>query len=720
MRSFPVVIFLLTAISGVHGCGEDEGSSPLTGAMETSQSTGVADAQADLPGAVSHERALNATDDVENWLLHGRTYDEQRFSPLEQITRGNVNRLGVAWTLDIPSSDGLVATPIVVDGTLYLSAPFSVIYAVDAASGDLLWSYDPQVKLNLSVFGSWLSRWNRGVAVWNGKVIVGTGDCRLVAVDAGKGTPVWEVETCDSSAGYAITGAPRVGDGKVFIGNAGADWGLRGYVTAYDADSGEFVWRFYTVPRDTVPDREVQDTETAAETGSEEAERQHGGGGSVWDSMTYDQELNRLYLGTDSVFPEYINVTDPGEFDDLLTNAIVALDAATGEYLWHYQTVPAGKLDYNAAAHMVLTDMEIEGASRKILMQAPKNGFFYVIDRSNGELLSADNYTTVTWASHIDLESGKPVLNTAAPSVDPESGKPLVYPYGWGGHNWHPMSYSLDTGLVYIPVLDVAAVARPSPESGEAEDPLGQSAYGAGGGKVAADEMLGRLVAWDPVTQSERWSQEHKLPWNGGVLSTAGGLVFQGNAEGRFNAFAAHDGELLWTMKTGSAIQAPPVTVRINGEQLVIVPVGWGGPQRLWIPRHNAVPEAKGNSRLIAFKLDGDATLPAQTSHSLPVPEPPQQGGTAALIARGETLYGTTGCVWCHGVDVEGGSDSVPNLRYLTKEQHAAWDAIVLGGAYQHKGMLSYKEALSAEDSAAIQAYVIDRAWKAYNEQSAQ
>ena len=720
MRSFPLVIFLLAAISGMHGCGEDEGSSPLTGAMETSQSTGVADAQVDLPGAVSHERALNATDDVENWLLHGRTYDEQRFSPLEQITRDNVNRLGVAWTLDIPSSDGLVATPIVVDGTLYLSAPFSVIYAVDAASGDLLWSYDPQVKLNLSVFGSWLSRWNRGVAVWNGKVIAGTGDCRLVAVDAGTGTPVWEVETCDSSAGYAITGAPRVGDGKVFIGNAGADWGLRGYVTAYDADSGQFLWRFYTVPRETVPDREIQDTETAAETGSEEVGRQHGGGGSVWDSMTYDQELNRLYLGTDSVFPEYINVTDPGEFDDLLTNAIVALDAATGEYLWHYQTVPAGKLDYNAAAHMILTNMEIEGASRKILMQAPKNGFFYVIDRSNGELLSADNYTTVTWASHIDLESGKPVLSTAAPSVDPESGKPLVYPYGWGGHNWHPMSYSLDTGLVYIPVLDVAAVARPSPESGEAEDPLGQSAYGAGGGKVAADEMLGRLVAWDPVAQSERWSQEHKLPWNGGVLSTAGGLVFQGNAEGRFNAFAAHDGELLWTMKTGSAIQAPPVTVRINGEQLVIVPVGWGGPQRLWIPRHNAVPEAKGNSRLIAFKLDGDATLPAQTSRSLPVPEPPQQSGTAALIARGETLYGTTGCVWCHGVDVEGGSDSVPNLRYLTKEQHAAWDAIVLGGAYQHKGMLSYEDALSAEDSAAIQAYVIDRAWKAYNEQSAQ
>ena len=718
MRSFSVVVFLLTAISGMHGCGEDEGSSPFTDNMETSQSTGVADAQADSSGAVSHERALNATDDIENWLLHGRTYDEQRFSPLDQITQANINRLGLAWALDIPSSDGLVATPIVVDGTVYLSAPFSIIYAVDAASGDLLWSYDPQVKLNLSVFGSWLSRWNRGVAVWNGKVIVGTGDCRLVAVDAGKGTPVWEVETCDSSAGYAITGAPRVGDGKVFIGNAGADWGLRGYVTAYDADSGEFMWRFFVAPREPAFDRETQNQETVEKTGSTEAGQLYGGGGSVWDSMTYDQELNRLYLGTDSAYPDYLNITDPEDFDDLLTNSIVALDAATGEYLWHYQTVPAGKLDYNAAAHMILADMEIGGESRKILMQAPKNGFFYVIDRSNGELLSADNYTTVTWASHIDLETGKPVLDTAVPSVDPESGKPLVYPYGWGGHNWHPMSYSLGTGLVYIPVLDVAAVAQRSPESGE-EEPLGQSAYGVGGGKVAKDEMLGRLVAWDPVTQSERWSQEHKLPWNGGVLSTAGGLVFQGNAEGRFNAFAADDGELLWTMKTGSAIQAAPVTVRVNGEQLVIVPVGWGGPQRLWIPRHNALPESRGNSRLIAFKLDGAAALPAQTSHSMPVPEPPQQSGTAELIARGEKLYGQTGCVWCHGIDVEGGSGSVPNLRYLTKDKHAAWDAIVLGGAYQHKGMLSYKDALSAEDSAAIQAYVIDRAWKAYNEQSA-
>ena len=698
-----MIVSLLVAIFSLHGCGKDEGSGSSTSNIEKTryQTSGTSKAQ-----------TVAVVYDVENWLLHGRTSDEQRFSPLDQITRDNINRLGVAWSLDIPSSDGLVATPIVVDGTIYLSAPFSIIYAIDAASGDLLWTYDPQVKLNLSVMGSWLSRWNRGVAVWDGLVIVGTGDCRLVAVDAENGSLAWEVETCDSSAGYAITGAPRVGDGKVFIGNAGADWGLRGYVTAYEANTGEPMWRFYTVPREHVPGEEIQAAGTVEKIGNGNVEHLYGGG-SVWDSMTYDEELDRLYIGTDTVHSAPANNIDP---DDLLSNAIVALDADTGEYLWHYQTLQSDKMDYNAAAHMILANMEIKGELRKVLMQAPKNGFFYVIDRSNGELLSANNYTTVTWASHVDLESGKPVLNTDLP-VDAESGKALVYPYGWGGHNWHPMSYSPNTGLVYIPVLDVAAVQQ-SPNSEGGEEPLGQGAYGVGEGKEAEDEMLGKIVAWDPVTQSERWSQEHKLPWNGGVLSTAGGLVFQGNAEGKFNAYAADSGELLWTIQTGSAIQAPPVTVRINDEQLVIIPVGWGGPQRLWIPRHNAVDLSKGPSRLIAFKLDGDPILTVDTSHVIPLPEPPKQTATADTIARGETLYGGAGCVLCHGVDVEGGSGSVPNLRYLTKEKHAAWDAIVLGGAYQHKGMLSFKDEINTEDSAAIQAYVIDRAWQAYNEQA--
>ena len=715
MKAFIATVLFLVVAAGLNGCGKEEGHSPPAGNMEnsTSQTGDIEDTQADYRNSVTHARALDATNDVENWLLHGRTYDEQRFSPLEQINRDNVNRLGVAWALDIPSTNGLVATPIIVDGTIYLSAPFSVIHAIDAASGELLWSYDPQVRLNLSVTGSWVSRWNRGVAVWNGKVIVGTGDCRLVAVDAEKGTPVWDVETCDSSAGYGITGAPRVGEGKVFIGNAAADFGLRGYVTAYDADSGEFMWRFYTVPREPALGQETGVLEMAAETWSGDVWHQFGGGGSAWDSMTFDSELNRLYIGTDSALPWDTDYRNPEELDNLFTNSIIALDATTGEYLWHYQTVPADEWDYNAASHMILADMEIKGENRKILMQAPKNGFFYVIDRTTGELLSADNYTTVTWASHIDLETGRPVVNAAARYTDTENGETVIYPYIWGGHNWHPMSYNPDLGLVYIPAIDVAGMFRKLPGLDKGFS-LQTNPYGTGEGGLNKDKVLGKLVAWDPVTQSERWSQEQLLPWNGGVLSTAGGVVFQGNAEGRFNAYAAESGELLWTMKTGSAIQAPPVTVRINGEQLVIIPVGWGGPQRLWIPQHNATDEAKGKSRLVAFKLDGEQALPEQAPEQAPFPEPPAQNVDENMISKGEFLFLDVGCAWCHGIDAAGGGGSVPDLRYLTKDKHAAWEAIVLGGAYQHKGMLSYKDALSAEDSEAIQAYVIDRAWEAY------
>ena len=715
MRVVLAIVLLLVVAAGLYGCGKEEGHGLPAGNMEntTSQSGNIEDAQADHPESVTHARALDAVNDMENWLLHGRTYNEQRFSPLEQINRDNVNRLGVAWALDIPSANGLVATPIIVDGTLYLSAPFSVIHAVDAASGELLWSYDPQIKLNLSVTGSWVSRWNRGVAVWDGKVIVGTGDCRLVAVDAEMGTPVWDVETCDSSAGYGITGAPRVGEGKVFIGNAAADFGLRGYVTAYDADSGEQLWRFYTVPRDPALGQETEVLAMAAETWSGDVWHQFGGGGSAWDSMTFDSELNRLYIGTDSALPWDTDYRNPDHLDNLFTNSIIALDATTGEYLWHYQTVPADEWDYNAAAHMILADMEIDGEVRKILMQAPKNGFFYVIDRTTGELLSAENFTTVTWASHIDLETGRPVVNPDARYTDTEAGETVIYPYIWGGHNWHPMSYNPDLGLVYIPAMDIAGKYRKLPGLDKGFS-LQTNPYGTGEGKVNKDKLLGKLVAWDPVTQSERWSQEQLLPWNGGVLSTAGGIVFQGNAEGRFNAYAADSGELLWTMKTGSAIQAPPVTVRINGEQLVIIPVGWGGPQRLWIPQHNATDEARGKSRLVAFKLDGEQTLPVQALDQAPFPEPPAQNLDENLISRGEFLYLDIGCAWCHGIDVAGGGGSVPDLRYLTKDKHAAWEAIVLGGAYQHKGMLSYKNVLSAEDSEAIQAYVIDRAWEAY------
>ncbi len=705
MRATLNYLFLLIILQGMSACGKDEsGSSPGLTPQGKQQDAGRQLA----------ELALTADQDLDTWALHGRTYDEQRFSPLDQIHKSNVDQLGVAWALDIPSPNGLVSTPIIVDGIIYLSAPFSVIHAIDAASGELLWTYDPKVKLNLSVTASWVSRWNRGVAVADGKVIVGTGDCRLVAIDAKDGSPAWDVKACDSSAGYGITGAPRLGNGMVFIGNAAADFGLRGYVSAFDVETGEQLWRFYTVPRDPALGQESEILEMAVKTWSGDIWHQFGGGASVWDSMTYDEELNRLYVGTDSALPWDTGYRNEEELDNLFTNSIIALDADSGEYIWHYQTVPADKWDYNAAAHMILADLELEGQTRKVLMQAPKNGFFYVLDRKNGKLLSANNFTTVTWASHIDLETGRPVVNPEARYTHNESGETFAYPYIWGGHNWHPMSYNPETGLVYIPAMDVKGVFRKLPAIDKGFS-LQTNPYGTGNGKVTKNDILGKLVAWDPVTQSARWSQDHRLPWNGGVLSTEGGLVFQGNAEGMFNAYAADDGELLWSIKTGSAIQAPPVTVRINGEQLVIIPIGWGGPQRLWIPSQNATDDAKGGSRLIAFKLGGEAEYAVEKVDMPAVPEPPQQTANAETIAKGEFLFLDIGCSWCHGVGAVGGNGSVPDLRYLTKEKHQAWEAIVLGGAYQHKGMLSFKDALSQEDAKAIQAYVIDRAWAAYN-----
>ncbi len=712
MKSRTYFVGLLISIFLLHACGKDETESSSKNikpkVVENETATGR-----------DHEGDSNPENDPGNWLLHGRTYDEQRYSPLDQVHKSNVDQLGVAWALDIPSPNGLVSTPIIVDGIIYLSAPFSVIHAIDAASGELLWSYDPGVKLNLSVTSSWVSRWNRGVAVSNGKVIVGTGDCRLVAINAKDGSPIWDVKACDSRAGYGITGAPRLGNGKVFIGNAAADFGLRGYVSAFDVETGKQLWRFYTVPRDPALGQESEILEMAVKTWSGDIWHQFGGGASVWDSMTYDNELNRLYVGTDSALPWDTGYRNEEELDNLFTNSIIALDADSGEYLWHYQTVPADKWDYNAAAHMILADLELEGKKRKVLMQAPKNGFFYVLDRENGKLISANNFTTVTWASHVDLESGRPVVNPDAHYTHNDHGETQVFPYIWGGHNWHPMSYNPETGLVYIPGMDVKGEFRKLPAIDKGFS-LQANPYGTGTGEVAKDDILGKLIAWDPVTQSARWSQDHRLPWNGGVLSTEGGLVFQGNAEGMFNAYAADDGELLWSMKTGSAIQAPPVTVRINGEQLVIIPIGWGGPQRLWIPSQNATDDAKGGSRLIAFKLGGDADYAVENLDMSTVPEPPQQTANAETVAKGEFLFLDIGCTWCHGIDAVGGNGSVPDLRYLTKEKHKAWEAIVLGGAYQHKGMLSFKDALSNEDAAAIQAYVIDRAWAGYNKNSAE
>ena len=459
----------------------------------------------------------------ENWLVNGGRFSGEHFSPLSQINAENVSKLGLAWGVDIPSPIGLSAEPLVIDGVIYLTGIRSVVYALDAVTGKLLWQFDPGVRLDLGYGVSLTSRWNRGVAVWAGAVYVGTGDCRLFAIDAEKGTKLWEAPVCDptsGSLGGGVTGAPRVGDGKVFMGHFGSDGGMRGSLTAFDAKTGKEAWRFWTVPGDPEKggiDNEALEMASKTWTGG----WAKMGGGAVWEGIRYDPVTGLVIFGTASTLP--LSVKERGPGDNLFTNAVVAVDADSGEYRWHYQSTPEDGWDYDATMPKIVTDIELNGLKRRVVFEAPKNGFFYVIDARSGKLLAADAIATVTWASHVDLETGRPVTLAGARYWEDPEGRPVqVEPNVWGSHNWHAMSYSPQTALIYIPVTDMPTTWTPGGMLGAMPDALG----------VGPDEKLppnvGRLLAWDPVKREARWKVNHPIPYNGGILSTAGNLVFQG------------------------------------------------------------------------------------------------------------------------------------------------------------------------------------------------
>src|SRR5687768_1193470 len=532
------------------------------------------------PARVDATRIVQADQDPGNWLTHGRTYSEQRFSPLAKIDAGNVKQLGLAWFVDLDTHRGQEATPLIIDGVLYSTSAWSKVQAIDAATGRQLWQYDPKVPGETGVKAC-CDTVNRGVAAYDGKLFLGTLDGRLVALDAATGNEVWSVVTVDQTKAYTITGAPRVIKGKVIIGNGGAEFGVRGYISAYDAQSGKMLWRFYTVPGDPSKPFEAPILEQAAKTWRGEWWKL-GGGGTVWDSMAYDPELDLLYIGTGNGSPWNQQYRSPGGGDNLFLSAIVALQPDTGDYVWHYQSTPGETWDFTATQHIVLADLTIEGQPRKVLMQAPKNGFFYVVDRTNGQLISAKPFVPVNWASEIDLKTGRPVENPAARFMNPKE-PALVMPGPYGAHNWHPMSFSPQTGLVYLPAqelgmaylhdskfkgrplgfnigIDVTAVMMP-------DDPQIRAA--------ALATVRGSLKAWDPVTQQEKWSVQHPGAWNGGVLSTAGNLVFQGNVGGDFVAYNAADGTKLWSFPAQTGIVAAPATYAIGDEQYVVVLAGW-------------------------------------------------------------------------------------------------------------------------------------------------
>jgi len=663
---------------------------------------------------VDAQRIIQADKEPGSWLSHGRNYAEDRQSPLIDITPENVNQLGLAWTFDTNTSRGLEASPLVIDGVIYSTGSWSKAFAINAATGELLWEYDPMVA---KIWGAnaCCDVVNRGVAAWGDSIFLGTLDGRLIALDKATGAVKWEKLTIDNTRPYTITGAPRVVNGKVLIGNGGAEFGVRGYLSAYDADSGELVWRFYTVPGDPEQPYESEAMRMAAETWTGDLYWKIGGGGTVWDSMAYDPDLNLLYFGVGNGSPWNRNIRSPEGGDNLFLSSIVAVNPDTGEYVWHYQTTPAESWDYTATQHIILADLTIDNEQRKVLMQAPKNGFFYVLDRTNGKLLSAEKYIAANWASHVDLATGRPVETKIANHKDEAQ---MTVPGPFGGHNWHPMAFNHKAGLVYIPALvnsyiyDTPEIFKylPGPfwntgnidvrDQTDIMDQLPPKLVK----KLAKKMFNGRLIAWDPVAQQERWSIEHPTMWNGGILTTSAGLVFQGTGDGRFVAYDADTGAVLWQSETATGVVAPPISYKIDGVQYIAVMAGWGGTAALF-----NLPNAKSakNGRLLVYKLGGIGVLPTATDKPEQLLPPPRRGSSDS-IEKGSALFFEY-CAICHGT-MFNTENVITDLRNINEGSHMAFKQIVLEGIFKPIGMKSFKGVLDEEDVDNIHNYIIDAA----------
>ena len=675
---------------------------------------------------------LTSGGDGADWAMSGFNYNEQRFSPLKQINDGNVAKLGLAWSADMPDARGQESTPVVIDGVIYVTGPWSKLFAYDAVSGKKLWDYDPGVDKSKGVEAC-CDVVNRGVAAYRGKLFLGTIDGRLIAIDAPTGKPLWTVQTTDTAKPYTITGVPRVVKGMVIIGNGGAEFGVRGYVTAYDADTGAKRWRFYTVPNPSLaPDNEVSDavlSKAANSTWSANGKwKQSGGGGTVWDSIVYDPELDQLYLGVGNGSPWNHGERSEGQGDNLFLSSIVALKPDTGEYLWHYQETPGESWDFTATQPIVLANLKIGGQDRKVLMQAPKNGFFFVIDRTNGKLINANPFIKiVNWATGYDLKTGRPNENPDARFY--KTGKPfLAVPSALAAHNWQPMAFSPATGLAYVPAQEQVGLAyiQPAPGSDKVE-PIGfNTGTDMANGMYPRDPKAiagitagatGALVAYDPVTGKERWRVDYPTPWNGGTMATAGNLVFQGTALGEFRAYAADTGKQLWSYPVQSGIMAGAVTFSVKGEQYVAVLTGRGGALPLAIGYAIGAAKTVPNlPRLLVFKLGGTAQLPSLVPPSTAAFNPPAPTGTPDQIAGGKLLFGRY-CQVCHGANA-GGGGVLPDLqRSNALGNPATWKSIVIDGALaKDGGMVSFAKVMSPEQAQSVRMYIIEEAnWATKN-----
>jgi len=688
-------------------------------------------------GNVREARLFRADSEPQNWFTAGRDAGKTHFSPLAQINRRNVARLGFAWAFETGTTRVLEATPIVVDGIMIASGPLGRVWALDARTGKQIWAFTPKVDGQINR-KTCCDQANRGVAVWAGKVYVAALDGVLYALDARTGAQIWRADTIiDKTRGYSVTGAPEIAGDLVLIGNAGDEFDVRGYVSAYERETGALRWRFFTIP-----DLSPGSRDPAARSWSPQARRDLGGGAAPYDSIHYDPETGIVFVGTGNGGPYPRKIRDPGQnadkSDHLYICSILALEAKTGRLIWAHQQTPADQWDFTATQPMILAHLKIDDVRRAVLIQAPKNGFFYIYDRRTGELLRADKFARANWASHVDLKTGRPAEN---PAADYSGGPKLISPAPFGAHNWNPMAYSPRTGLVYIPAIDSGVVlwapdmdARHRPglfapraipfflsqirNAPETLPPPVRAYVKAAKLPDSVFDEGAYLRAWDPIAGRTIWQVPARGWWDhAGVLATGGGLVFQGSSDGRLRVYDDRTGALLQSIDTGSSILAAPMTYAVAGEQYVSVMAAWGGGG--WnIPHPGDAYMKYGNmGRILTFRLNGGATpKPPEIAPLGPPPEPPPPSASGKTVAAGQLLF-QAHCIVCHA-NIPGAYP--PDLRRMDKDTHAAFDDIVLNGALKESGMPGWDDVLSRADAHALHAYLIAEAHRARRDALAQ
>jgi quinohemoprotein ethanol dehydrogenase len=679
---------------------------------------------------VDGARIIAADQHPGDWQSYGRDYKEQHYSPLTQIDAGNVKGLGLAWSYSLGERQGLEATPVVVGGVMYITTDFSEVWAFDAKTGQKLWSFDPETRY--WQINTCCSPVNRGVAVWRDKVYVGALDGRLIALNAKTGKVVWSTQTFPKDQRYSITGAPRVVKGLVLIGNGGAEFGVRGFLGAYDAETGKQKWKFYLVPGKTDHDGEASDSAMKIAYPTWRGHWwDYGGGGTPWDGMAYDPDLDLLYIGGGNGSPWNADMRSPGGGDNLFLGSIVAVRPETGQYVWHFQETPNDDWDFTSTQPIILADINIDGKPRKVLLHAPKNGFFYVLDRTNGKFISGKPYGLENWAKGLD-ENGRPIVNPEA-RYDLTHKNFVQIPGAGGAHDWQVMSFSPKTGLVYIPQHDMYWTYVDKKDEGHSQYAYntGQG-YGLTGrlpsqgpapvttqvnGQAVVGQAKGYLLAWDPVKQTAAFKIDLGKPFDGGTLATGGNLVFQGAADPGFSAYNATTGEKLWSFDPQTGIVAAPISYEIDGVQYVAVLAGWGGTTAL-----GARSASNGPSNLLVFKLGGTGKLPPKPPYEPPPLAPPPQTETMSVVDQGSLLYGRM-CSRCHGGGAAGGGLGPTGPADLRRtpfiQDQEAFNSVVLKGALFHNGMADFSREMDPDKTRAIRAYIIFQAEQAKKELAA-